>query len=187
MRTAETKTHHRAAVLWQLLSATCIVVVLSGCPYQSKYKIDAEPQVATDAQLIGDWNGEITEESGRQRDVKVHFSQKNDFEYDVYFCGYFGRYNDLKNNRQDTISGTAFLSNIDDNRFLNINLDGKYYITHVIYENDHLSLLPMSDHFTSFMIFSDADMKKRLAYHFKTRRYPLYDDAFSLRNMTRSR
>jgi len=185
MRTAETKTNKRVFLLWHLLSATGLIFLLCGCPYQSRFKIDAAPQVATDPQLLGNWNGEITEESGRQRDVKVHFAPKNDYEYDVYFCGYFGRYNDPNPKRQDTIWGSAFLSNVDDNRFLNVNLDGKYYIVHVIYENDHLSLLPMNEHFTSFYIRSDEEMRKRLAYHFKTRRFPLYDEGFSLQNMTR--
>jgi len=184
MRTAETKTN-RVARLVQMISIFGILLTLCSCPYQSKYKIDSQPQIALDSNLIGDWTGKMTEESGRQRNVKVHLEQKNEFEYNIYFSGYFGRYNNPNPKRQDTIRGSAFLSNIDDNRFLNVNLDGKYYIAHVIYEHDHLSLLTMNEHFTNFIIFSDADMRKRLAYHFKTRRFPLYDDVFSLKNMSR--
>ena len=128
-----------------------------------------------------------SEENGRQHEVLVSLSGKNEKEYEISFIGHFSRKNYKDPDRKDTISGTAFLSDIDNNRFLNINLDGKYYICSVVMEDGKLSLMAMNEHFTSFVIMSDADLRRKLSYHFRTRRYPLYDDEFSMRNMEREK
>ena len=55
-------TTNKRVFLTSILSAG-LLVLLTGCPYQSPYKIDSEPQLAIDNNLIGNWNGMVVEEN----------------------------------------------------------------------------------------------------------------------------
>jgi len=112
-------------------------------------------------------------------------SKKNDYEYDISFIG---RINGLRNFnviKNDTLRATAFFSEAASRRFLNIDIKGQNYIAEFIYKNDKITILPLCEHFTSKIIKTNSELKQALESHFKTRLYPLYDDDFSIREMSR--
>ena len=168
-----------------VLNGIFIMTVLCGCPFQSIYQIDAVPQFQVDDVYYGNWQTIMQEETGKRRNVLMNLSPKNNNEYNIYFCGDFGRVNKKNQPQMDTIWGTAFVSLVENKQFLNINIDTKIYITEFQYQNDKISLLPLCDHFTSFYIRSNDQLRERISYHYRTRLYPLYDESFTLKNMTR--
>jgi len=136
---------------------------------------------------IGTWKGSITDEVYHYTTpFTLVISGKNDFEYNMNFIGFFGRRDEKKRPLIDTIKTTAFMSNVADRKFLNVtNTDRRVYIAECIYENYEITLLPMAEEFTSFMIRKDQDLRAVLEYHFKTRLRPAYDESFCMRNMKR--
>jgi hypothetical protein len=162
-------------------------MVFCGCPYSSVYKIDAEPQNQVDESYLGKWMGIISPGEGirSKRVVRMALSRKTDFEYDILFTGHFDelkKYNLAKN---DTIRATGFMSYVDGRMFLNARVADQNFITVFQYENDKISILPLNEHFTNRIIKSNEELRRSLLLHFKTRLYPLFDDQFCLREMTR--
>jgi hypothetical protein len=166
-------------------SGLLIIISLCGCPYNSPFKIDSEPQFAVDDTYLGFWQTTMIDENGKQREIKMNLNKKNDFEYAIYFAGFFGRVNRKNIPQRDTIRGTAFMSLVLNRQFLNISIERNVYITEFNYKNDQISLLPLNDHFTNFIIKSDDELRNRIAFHYKTRLFPLYEESFCLKNMKR--
>ncbi|MEO7522840.1 MAG: hypothetical protein ABIT58_02035 [Ferruginibacter sp.] len=163
-----------------------LLISLYGCPFRSAYKLDNEPNVSVDESLVGKWSSTASKFDGTQFPVKMIVTKKNDYEYDLSFIGPLKNalhsYNPVK---EDTINATAFISEAASRRFLNIRAMSQFYIAEFIYKNDKLTLLPLCEHFTSRLVKSDTELKQMLELHYKTRLYPLYDDEFSLKQMTR--
>ena len=171
--------------LTSLLSLLPLVFLLCGCPYSSAFKIDNDPTIPVEDILIGKWSTNTSDANGQPVDIKMIIDKKNDYEYNIDFTGnvhVLKRYVDIKN---DTIRTTAFISEVDSRRFLNIHLFEQYYLVELIYKNDKITLLPLCEHFTSRLIKSDAEIRSSLEQHYKTRLYPLYDDEFCLKEMVR--
>ncbi|MBC7534269.1 MAG: hypothetical protein H7258_01085 [Ferruginibacter sp.] len=161
------------------------VVTMYGCPYSSPYKIDSEPSVLIEESFIGKWATITSNSAGNRAPVKMIVSKRNEYEYDLSFTG---NINDLKYYnivKDDTLKATAFISDVDSRRFLNIYIKGQSYIAEFIQKNEKVTLLPLCEHFTVKMIKSNAELKQALELHYKTRLYPLYDDEFCLREMSR--
>ena len=161
------------------------LLLLYGCPYSSSYKLDTEPSVLVDDALVGKWATMVADGAGNDLPLKMIVDKKNDFEYGLSFTG---NINDLRYYnviKEDTIKATAFLSEAAGRRFLNIALKGQFYIAELVYRDSKISILPLCEHFTVKMIKNDAELKQALELHFKTRLYPLYDDAFCLKDMVR--
>jgi len=167
------------------LTALFLLLMIYGCPYSSVYKIDTEPQYQTEETYTGKWATIATDENGRQRPVKMILSINNDYENDLCFTGYFDELNNCNIAVNDTIRGTAFMSVVDSRKFFNIKIKGENYISEVIYEDGKLSLLPLCEHFTTKIVKSDAELKRAVLLHFKTRLYPLYDELFCLRDIVK--
>ena len=168
------------------LGAVILLVTLTGCPYNSIYKIDNEPQNYTDDTYLGKWKTTIKDKDSIAHDIQLDITRKNDFEYTIVFTGSF--YNikaQCAPNKKDSIFSTAFMSIVGPKQILNIEANGRIYLAEFKYENDQISILPLADHFTSKFIKSNQDLKNAVTFHFKTRLFPLYDDLFCLRNMTR--
>lgn len=182
---SETNYRKLTLTIASIITGFFLLTALCGCPYKSVYQIDNEPQVQTDEAFSGNWETIMIEENGRQRIVRMNLSRKNDFEYNIYFCGFFGRVNKKNIPQADTIRGAAFMSLVGNRQFLNVNIDTRIYIAEFIYENDQITLLPLSDYFTSFVVKSNQELRERITYHFRTRLYPLYDESFALRKMKR--
>ena len=162
-----------------------LILILYACPFSSPYKLDKEPAIPVDEVLIGKWATMIPDKKGIQQPVKMILSKKNDNEYNIDFTG---NLTDLKLYnivRDDSIKGAAFISNVADRQFLNIEIKGQTYIAAMVYYNDTLSLLPLLDGFTAKYIKSDPELRSAVEAHIRTRVYPRFDEQFSLREMVR--
>ena len=162
-----------------------LILILYACPFSSPYKLDKEPAIPVDEVLIGKWATMIPDKKGNSLPVKMILSKKNDTEYNIDFTGTFAdlkMYNVVK---EDSIKAVAFISNVADRQFLNIEIKGQTFIAAMVYYNDTLSLLPLLDGFTAKYIKSDSELRSAVEVHIKTRVYPRFDEQFCLREMVR--
>lgn len=176
---------NKFSILPLFLLGFFIVFILSGCPYRSVYSIDTEPQLTINESYLGTWETMAIDANAKPIKVTLNLSKNTDSVYNVEFSGYFGRVNKKKKPVMDTIAGTSYLSNISSREFMNIKVRNLVFIAQVIYKNDELSMLAMTENFTNKMIKYDEQLRNALAYHFRTRLNPLYDDDFCLKNMKR--
>lgn len=162
-----------------------IVFVLSGCPYRSIYSIDTEPQLPINESYLGTWEAMAVDANAKPVSVRLNLTKNTDSIYNIEFSGYFGRVNKKKKPVIDTIVGSSYLSNIGSREFMNIKVRNLVFIAQVIYKNEELTLLAMAENFTNKMVKCDEQLRNALAYHFRTRLNPLYDDDFYLKNLKR--
>ncbi len=123
--------------------------------------------------------------SRKEEPVKIIFSKKDETEYNIAFTGNIDELRPLKLLYKNSITGTAFISIIGDNQFLNVKIKDYNYITEVKVKDGKLSLLPLVEHFTSKMIRSNAELRGSVEVHYKTRVHALYDNDFCLRDMVK--
>jgi hypothetical protein len=170
-----------------LLLLIVTMVMLTGCPYSTFRQLDEQPQFPTQPIFLGVWNGtSINESSGKRTAVELHISGQDEFHYGLKFIGFFGKVDRKKRPLLDTVQATAFMSQVDQRNILNIKSDGRTFLVVFEYdEKDQISLLPLAEQFTSFFIQNNADLRKAVSNHFKTRLFPAFDETFCLRNMRR--
>lgn len=165
-----------------LLGVLCIS--LCSCPYSSAYNLDEEPVIYVEDALIGNWLAYIQEQGKtKQESVTMSLNKKSDTEYYISFTGYLDNLKQYNSITGDSLTGTAFMSTIDDLQFLNIKINSRVYIAQLVLKNNNLSLLPLAEHFTSKMIFNSQDLRNSISFHYKTRVHPVLDDDFCLKNM----
>ena len=167
------------------LFLTGLIIFLTGCPYRSVYSIDTDPQVPVNESYIGVWETMVIGANSNPFKVTVTLSKNTDTLYNIEFSGFFGRLNKKRKPVADTIVGTCYLSNIGAREFMNIKVKKQVFIAQVFYQNDELTFLAMTENFTNKMIKCDEQLRNALAYHFRTRLNPLYDEQFCLKNMKR--
>jgi hypothetical protein len=161
------------------------MILLCGCPYHTSFPIEKTPQVEVNYSYLGSWKGKLIDEiSGNAKTVNVNISKADDFNYSVVITGKFQNII-YKKNTEDTIYASMFMSVINNKQIANVMFDNRVFFADVSYQNDQISFLPLAENFTSFFVKTDAELKNRIAYHFKTRLHPLYEESFCLRNMTR--
>jgi len=177
----------KARVFYIPLIAISVMMVCGGCPYQSPHLIEDKPTLDIEKNILGKWRGKIRHDvTGEETSVKLEIDQHSINEYQLNFIGYFLKRKDRKKKLiLDTVSATGFMSIVESKMMMNIKYHEQVYLADFYYANDQISLLPLSDHFTSFMIRSNVQLKNVVAYHFKSRLNPNYDESFCLRNMTR--
>ncbi len=168
-----------------LIISIPLIMILYACPFSSPYKLDKEPAIPVDEILIGKWATMISDKKGNLVPVKMIMSKKNDNEYHIDFTGNLYDLKMFNIVSDDSIKGSAFISNVIDRQFLNIDIKGQNYIAALVYYNDTLSLLPILDGFTAKYIKSDLDLRSAVEVHIKTRVYPRFDEQFCLREMVR--
>ncbi len=186
---------------WARLSALffCSFFLL-GCPYYSTSTIDTNPQNQVNSQYLGKWQGNIIDEQGEKKNVQLDISKIDDYYYEFLFHGQFFTkkkktkscfikrlFNKSKRNEpiEDTVCCSAFVSYVAQKEIMNINLKGVNYYAEVLFENDMLTLLPISENFSSKVILSDMELREALEFHYKSRLFPYYDEPFCLRSMKR--
>jgi hypothetical protein len=181
----ENKPNQPFTVLFTFCTAISIMILLCGCPYHTAFPIEKTPQVEVNYSYLGSWKGRFIDEiSGNAKAIKLNITKADDFNYALQITGKFE--NSLnKKNVEDTVYATMFMSIINNKQIANVILDNRVFFADVSYQNDQISFLPLAENFTSFFVKTDAELKNRIAYHFKTRLHPLYDESFCLRNMTR--
>jgi len=181
----ENKPNQPFTVLFTFCTAISIMILLCGCPYHTSFPIEKTPQVEVNYSYLGSWKGKLIDEiSGSTKAVKLNISKADDFNYSVVITGKFQNII-YKKNAEDTVFASMFMSVINNKQIANVILDNRVFFADVSYQNDQISFLPLAENFTSFFVKTDAELKNRIAYHFKTRLHPLYEESFSLRNMTR--
>ena len=171
---------------FQILPLYFLCISLCSCPYSSAYTLDKEPGIYVEDALLGSWLAFIQKQQGaKQEAITVALSKKNDTEYNISFTGYL---DDLKKYNlvtADSINGTASMSTVDGNQFLNIKINARIYIAQLVIKNGNLSLLPLAEHFTGKMIFDCQALRNSVSFHSKTRVHPILDEDFCLRDMVK--
>ena len=181
----ENKPNQPFTVLFSFCTAISIMILLCGCPYHTSFPIEKTPQVEVNQSYLGNWKGKLIDEvSGNTKPIKVNISNADDFNYSVVITGKFQN-TIYKINEEDTVIATMFISNINNKQIANVMLDNRVFFADVSYQNDQISFLPLAENFTNFFVKTDVELKNRIAYHFKTRLHPLYEESYCLRNLTR--
>ena len=163
-----------------------LAIFLCACPYSSPYQLDETPSIYVEDDLLGSWATFVKKPvSGKDEPVKLILSKKNETEYNIAFTGYLNELKPFKVVDKDSISGTAFMSTVAGNQFLNISIKGSIYIAELKLKDGNLSLLPLVEHFTGKMIKNNAELRACVELHYKTRVHPLYDDDFCLKDMVK--
>ena len=173
-------------ILFTILFLYFIAVSLCSCPYSSPYKLDDDPNMNIEEDLLGKW-ATFIKKSGTDREepIKLILSKKTESEYNIAFTGYLDELKPFDIIKGDSIKGSAFMSVVGDKQFLNITIKSKVYIAELKYKDNKLSLLPLVEHFTSKMIFNNTALRNSVEFHCKTRVRPMYDDEFCLKDMVK--
>ena len=163
--------------LYEFLLLFFLSVSLCSCPYSSAYNLDDTPGIYVEDTLLGSWSTFVKRPGGKRAEpVTISFSKRTDTEYDIAITGYL---NDLKPYMRitaDSISGTAFMSTVNDRQFLNIRINSRIYIAELKFKDGTLSLFPLAEHFTSKMVLNSTALRNSVDFHYKTRVHPMVDD-----------
>ncbi|MGG9962108.1 hypothetical protein [Ferruginibacter sp. SUN106] len=163
-----------------------LTTLLCSCPYSSQYKLDENPNIYVEDDLLGSWATFVKKPvSGKEEPVKLILSKKNETEYNIAFTGKIDELRPFKLVAKDSISGTAFMSTAAGRQFLNITIKGTNYIAELKLKDGALSLLPLVEHFTGKMIQNNTDLRNCVEFHYRTRVHAMYDDEFCLRDMVK--
>lgn len=179
----------------------CVMLALTGCPYSSVYFLDSNPENRIDETYLGKWKGEIVTTKGETNTVQVEIGKIDDYNYELMFTGKFFTKPSKKKRcfilnlfkkkevvpppTEDTIRASAFLSYVDNHEVMNITINQLNYFAEVIVKDNQLTLLPISEGFSTKLILSDYELRESLKFHYKSNRFPSYDEPMCLRNMTR--
>jgi hypothetical protein len=173
--------------LFQAVALFSLCMILWGCPYESPYALDLEPQQPIDENLLGKWAAMVKRPSYEgqtlEAPVKMIFETKSEMEYRVSITGYIHELKPFGVVESDTIRGSAYLSQLDNRRFLNLIVHGRVYIAELQQTQNTISLLALAEHFTSKFIRSCSDLRKTVSIHYRTRPVAVYDQWFLLKNM----
>ncbi|MFM6926690.1 MAG: hypothetical protein ACKOU7_14375 [Ferruginibacter sp.] len=161
-----------------------LCTTLCACPYSSAYYLDETPGLNVDEALLGKWVAFVKKPNNdREEAVYCNLEKKNDTEYNISFSGNLDELRPYKYITSDSLTGTAFMSLVDNRQFLNIKINARVYIAELNFKDDKLSLMPLAECFTAKMILNSEALRKSVEVHYKTRVHPVLDDDFCLRNM----
>jgi hypothetical protein len=170
-----------------LLILITISTFLCGCPYDSPYNIDEAPLQNIDEGLLGKWAAFIikTDDAGKLKEepVKIIFEKRTEMDYDIAITGYLDELRPYHVIANDSIRGTAYLSVVGGKQFLNAYIYGKVYLAEVIKDGPTISILPLSEYFTSKLIKNSKELRTAVAFHCRVKATPAHDPIFSLRKL----
>lgn len=159
---------------------------LCACPYSSAYNLDDTPTIYVEDALLGKWTTFIKKPGSNQQEViNLNLDKRTETEYNISFSANIDELRPYKKITSDSLTGTAFMSTINENQFLNIRINSRVYIAQLIMKDNKLSLLPLAEHFTAKMIFNSQALRNCVDIHYKTRVHPTLDDEFCLRDMVK--
>ena len=175
--------------LFQYSLFIALATTLCACPYDSPFAIDDTPLQPIDESLLGTWVALVvkpTDDQHYKKDtVKLIFDKRSDMEYDIAITGNIEELKPYKVITRDTIKGTAFISIIDKATFVNASIYGKVYIAEIKQQDKNISILTLSEHFTSKYIKNSKALRGAIEFHYKTRPLPNYDEWFLMKNIQR--
>jgi len=160
--------------------------MLCGCPYSSVYKLDDDPAIYVQDDLLGKW-ATFVKSPGTEKEepVKMILAKKSDMEYNIAFIGFTRELKPFNVVSADSIKGSAFMSDVGGRQFLNISIKSQTYIAEIKLKDDKLSLLPLSEHFTAKLIRNNQTLRTAVDIHYKTRVHPMIEEDFMLKDMIR--
>ena len=163
-----------------------LCLTLCACPYSSAYYLDETSGMNVQDALLGKWTTYMKKPgSSGEEEIYLSLSKKTDTEYHISITGNLNELRPYRVLISDSLTGTAFMSLVDNRQFLNININSRIYIAELKLKDDKLSLLPLAENFTGKMVRNTADLRKSVEVHYKTRVHPLLDDDFCLHNMVK--
>jgi hypothetical protein len=115
----------------------------------------------------------------------VIFSKRTDVDYNIAITGYIDELKPYHLIVNDSIKGTGYLSDVAGRQFLNAFIQGKVYIAEIKKENGTISILPLSEYFTSKLIKSSKELRTAIEFHYRVKLTPAYDPLFSLKKLQR--
>lgn len=161
--------------------------LLCGCPYDSPYNLDQEPAQNIDESLLGKWATFVKKSgnapSSKEEPVKVIFSKRTDVDYDIAITGYIDELKPYHLIVNDSIKGTGYLSDVAGKQFLNAYIHGRVYIAEIKKDNGTISILPLSEYFTSKLIKTSKELRNAVEYHYRIKLTPAHDAMFCLKNL----
>ena len=171
----------------QVILLISISFFLYGCPYDSSYNMDITPQQNIDESLLGNWTTYTRkyddEQQMREEPVKIIFEKRTEMEYNISITGYIDELKPYRVIVNDSIKGTAYLSFAAGRQFLNAFIHGKVYIAEIKKESSQLSILPLSEYFTSKLIKNSTELRTAVEFHYKVAARPAYDHSFCLKKL----
>lgn len=160
--------------------------MLCSCPYSSPYYLDETSGMNVQDALLGKWTTLMKKPgSSREEEIQLSLSKRTETEYNISITGSLDELRPYRVLISDSLTGTAFMSVVDDRQFFNITINARVYIAELKLKDDKLSLLPLAESFTAKMIRNTPDLRRSVEVHYKTRVHPLLDDDFCLRNMVK--
>jgi len=176
----------RMKKLFEISLLFFLSVSLCSCPYSSAYNLDETPGIYVEDALLGKW-AVYMKKPGNNREDAIYLSlnKKTETEYSISFSGDLDELKPYRFITSDSLAGTAFMSTVGDNQFLNIRINERTYIAQLVLKGGKLSLLPLAEHFTGKMIFNSTALRNSVDIHYKTRVHPVLDDEFCLRDMVK--
>lgn len=172
--------------LYEISLLFSLCTTLCSCPYSSAYYLDETSNIYVKDALLGKWVTSVKRlNSSREEEVFLTLSKRTNTEYYITLTGDLDALRPFNVLVADSLTGTAFMSTIDERQFFNIRINSRNYIAELKLKDGKLSLLPLAESFTAKMIFNSAALRKSVEVHYKTRVHPMLDDDLCLRNMTK--
>jgi hypothetical protein len=168
----------------RVIIAIPLLLTLYGCPYSSPYKLDDIPGSYIDDRILGEWLVPITN-NNKSEDLKMTISRNGESEYFIHFSSIPCNLKPFFRTDSDTIQALAFISLVAEREVLNIEIADQTYLAEIVFRNEKFCLFPLSDHFTSKLVKNNAELRKALEIHFRTRLKASYADEFSFRDITK--
>ncbi len=170
-----------------IISLLSLSVILCSCPYDSPYNLDPEPVQHIDESLLGKW-ATFVKKSGnapgsKEDPIKVIISKRTDVDYDIAITGYIDELKPYHLVSNDSIKGTGYLSEVAGKQFLNAYIHGKVYIAEIKKDKSTISILPLSEYFTSKLIKNSKELRKAVEFHYRVKLKPAHDEMFCLKNL----
>ena len=114
-------------------------VSLCSCPYSSAYNLDETPNIYVEEALLGKWTAIVKKPGSNHEDVIcLKLDKKTDTEYYISFLGNIDELRPYKRITSDSLTGTAFMSTVNENQFLNIRINSRVYIAQLVVKDNKL-------------------------------------------------
>lgn len=164
---------------------------LYGCPYDSPYNLDESPLQNIDESLLGKWTTFMQQPASakhikREDSVSIIFSKRTDMDYDIAITGGLEELKPYHVITNDSIKGTAYLSEVAGKQFLNAYIHGRVYLAQVKKDSSSISIMPLAEYFTSKLIKNSRELRTAVEFHYMVRSAPGFDPHFCLKSLRKA-